>query len=132
MRITSPSPGIASTSSPFAFWTPSIEPTPSRWAGLIVVTTPMVGWASWACAAISPKAFMPNSSTAASCPGSIPSSVRGTPHWLFWLPAALRIRRRTARTPAVSSFVVVFPFDPVIPTSGMEWRRRWNAARRWM
>ena len=34
------------------------------WAAAIVVTTPTVGWQSAASAAISPRAFVPSSSTA--------------------------------------------------------------------
>ena len=32
---------------------------------------------------------------------------------------------------ATSSFVVVFPLEPVIPTTGMAKRRRWAAPSRW-
>src|SRR5439155_1192087 len=86
--------------------------------------------ASSARAAISPGCWLPISSTSAWCSAASRRSVNGSPHWLLKLPLGFSTCQRTPRTPAISSLVVVLPFEPVTATTGIENRARWYAASR--
>ena len=95
------------------------------WACATVVTAATVGRASLASVAISPGCWLPISSTSAWCSCVSLRSVSGSPHWLLKLPLGLSTCQRMLSTPAISSLVVVLPFEPVTATTGIENRARW-------
>ena len=68
--------------------------------------------------AISPRWFMPSSTTTHACCGLRRSRVSGSPYSLFRLPAVLRHGARTERMAAHISLVLVLPLLPVMATSG--------------
>jgi hypothetical protein len=123
-----PSLGSERTSSDFSRATPSTDPSPSRWDAPTHVTIPAVGRAVRHRAAISPGWFVPISTTTARLPSSARNSVCGTPMSLLKESgeptAAIRVESSSTRT----FFVVVFPHEPVIATTGAERRARWNDA----
>ena len=84
----------------------------------------MVGRASAASEAISPGCWLPSSRTIAWCSAVSRRSVSGSPHWLLKLPPGFSTFQRVPSTPAMSSLVVVLPFEPVTATTGMENRAR--------
>ena len=128
LRTATPSAGSASTSSPLARSTASIEPMRERWTSRTAVTTPIFGRAMAASWAISPPTYIPISSTAASCSGPIRSTVSGRPISLLALPSLFRVTNRSARTAAMASLVEVLAMLPVTPTTSGEKRRRQAAA----
>ena len=79
--------GSASTSSAFASSMASIEPSRERWTGWTAVTTPIDGRAIAARSRISPPAYMPISSTTASCSGPRSQHGQRQPHLV--VPVAL-------------------------------------------
>ena len=86
------------------------------WAVPTFVSTPIVGRAISARAAISWRWFMPISTTANRSSSDRRRSVSGTPKLLLRLPRVARSLRRS-RMPAHSSLVVVLPLLPVMPMS---------------
>ena len=84
-----------------------------------VVTAATVGRAMAASAAISPGRFVPSSSAAARCSAVSLSRVSGSPHWLLKLDSGLSTGPRAPSTAAISSLVVVLPFEPVTDATGM-------------
>ena len=62
--------------------------------------------------------------TAASCSGIRDSRVNGAPISPLRFPGVFSVQYRWERTPASSSFKVVFPMLPVICTTGI-----WNCPR---
>ncbi len=68
---------------------------------------------------MSPGALAPISSTATSCSSVSASRLSGRPTWLFRLPVFFSTLYFVPSTAAVISFVVLFPFEPVMPTTGM-------------
>ena len=52
----------------------------------------------------------------------------GRPTSLFRFPSVFSTGPRVARIAAIISRVVVFPFEPVTPTTGIAKRRRWSRA----
>ncbi len=84
------------------------------------VITPTVGPTSRASISISPGALMPISTAAARWPALSFRSVSGTPIWLFRFPSFLSTGPFCFRMPASISLVVVLPFEPVMPTTGIE------------
>ena len=82
-----------------------------------------------ASASISPGALVPISMTAIASSVRV-STVIGTPMRLFrfpWVAATFTPLARSAA--AVSSLVVVFPAEPVIPTTRPPHSSRWACAR---
>ena len=89
----------------------------------------MVGQAIRVRRLISPKAFMPISTTAASWVPSSSRRVRGMPMRLFRFSRFFRTRKAGARIAAIISLVVVLPQLPVMPTTGTGKRARQAWAR---
>ena len=92
------------------------------------VYTAMSGLAMRPRRAISPKSLMPSSTTAASVEASRRKSVSGTPSSLLRLPSVRRVLKRSERTAAHISFVVVLPELPTMPTTGPVKRPRISRA----
>ena len=109
--------GNDSTSSPFPSATASTDPNSLVCAAPTTVTIPTVGRPTAHNEAMWPIPRAPISSTSASVPSGALSTVSGTPisllndRWLAW------VGRSAARTAASRSFVVVFPTEPVMPTT---------------
>ena len=82
------------------------------------VITATRGCAIAASRAISPRWFMPSSTTTLRCSAPRRRSVSGSPNSLFKLPSFLRQGPETAKIAAHISLVVVLPLLPVIATSG--------------
>ena len=81
--------------------------------------------ASRASAAISPGRLIPISHTRKSSPGPALSIVSGTPSSLLWLLSACVPRIPPAvRAAWIMRTVVVFPFEPVTPTTRSPGRAR--------
>jgi len=102
--------------SPLARRTPSREPTPSRCAGKMEVTMPTSGVTTEDSASISPKAFMPISSTPNCSSPSKRDSVNGSPRSLLALPIVAVVLPKKPSAAAANSLVEVFPHEPVMPT----------------
>ena len=96
----------------------------------MLVMIPYFGRAISHKGAISPAWFIPISQTAAVCSCVVARTVSGTPMWLFRFPRVAETRYFWESTAAVRSFVLVLPFDPVIPTTGMTSCLRHQQARR--
>mmetsp|Transcript_12541 Transcript_12541/g.34962 ORF Transcript_12541/g.34962 Transcript_12541/m.34962 type:complete len:312 (+) Transcript_12541:586-1521(+) len=119
---TQTSPGLApSRSSALASATPSmVPPTPSRWARPTFVTTLTPGSQIDPSCLISPNRSMPSSSTQKPASEGSLRMVRGTPIRLLLFPSV----SCTAPSPRIPlrrwetiDLVVVFPQEPVIPTT---------------
>ena len=67
----------------------------------------------------SPKSLIPISRTAISSPSRRRKTVRGRPSSLLKLPCVFRVWYFWFRTDAITSFVLVLPTLPVIPTTGI-------------
>ena len=104
--------------SSFSSNTPSKEPSLSRWLSPTVVTTAISGRAIAESVEISPGSFEPISTTITSTSVGIESSVSGTPMRLLRLSGVACTARVIPSAARVRSFVVVFPTDPVIATTG--------------
>ena len=118
-KNTVPLSGIKPSISVFALKTPGLSPSLSRWAFPMSVYTASVGLTICARRLISPKSEMPISITAASCSGSMRNIVSGTPSSLLKFLSVLSTLNRCDKTDEIISFAVVFPTEPVIPTTGM-------------
>ena len=115
----SPSGPSAATRSPFSRAIASREPRCSMCAVPTFVITPTVGCAIAASGAISPRWFMPISTTSVRCAASRSSSVSGRPIVVVQVAAVLEAGRRAPpRIAAHISLVVVLPLLPVIATTG--------------
>jgi len=119
-----PDEGSACTSSAFARATPSMPPTRSLCASATRVTTPMVGRAMSHSSRISPKPRMPISNTITSVSAGALSNVVGRPCSLLKLRSFAHVRRLAPSAAHARSLVDVLPTDPVMPTSGPEYRCR--------
>ena len=108
----------------FAFSTPSLSPRFSRWQVPILVITQVFGLAIFARRVISPKSLIPISRTAISSSSRRRKTVRGRPNSLLKFPCVFRVRYFSFSTEAITSFVLVFPTLPVIPTTGI-----WSCCR---
>ena len=124
-----PQEGIAVTNSLFANAILSSEPSNSIWVSPTFVTMPAVGSAILANSAISPNPRIPISTTAAWWSQVRFNNVNGKPISLLKFASVFNTEKRLASTAAVKSFVVVFPFDPVMAMTGKSKRRLWKVAR---
>ena len=130
LRIASPSAGSASTSSAFASAIASMLPSRSMCDGPTLVTMPTSGCAMSQSSAISPRAHMPISSTARwwRCRQHPAAPAAGRSRCSGCLRSSGRDSSRSS-TAAVSSFVVVLPTLPVMPTTLQLRARRAPLAR---
>ena len=110
--------GSPVTRSPFSSAISSRLPRCSMWAVPTLVMTPTVGRAMSTSREISPRWFIPSSTTTLRSDSDRRSRVRGRPNWLFRFPAFLRHGAATERIAAHISFVVVLPLLPVMATTG--------------
>ena len=122
--------------SPLARATSCSEPSRPRWAAPTLVTTPTWGRAISHRKAISPSPRIAISSTQTFSNPLDSSTVSGSPTSVLRLPAVRNTSpepagpvARTSSAAAVSSFVVVLPFEPVMPTTCPEKRSRTARAR---
>ena len=97
----------------------SLEPRFSMWASPMLVMRATSGSTMPLRYSISPKWFIPISSTQSSCWRLSRSRVRGRPTSLLKLPSVLRTLNFSPSTAATMSFVVVLPTLPVTPTKGI-------------
>lgn len=129
LRTAVPSAGSASISSPLATATPARSPKSSRCAPATTVTTPTRGWASSHSAAMWPGPLAPISTTSASTSSGALHRVSGTPISLLKDRSLAEVTSLVASTPAIRSFTVVFPTDPVTPMTLPDMRARAKPAR---
>ena len=104
---------------PFSYAIVSIDPNPSKWAGAMFVIIPCVGFANLQRASISPGALAPISKIEMSWLFFIPRRVRGRPIFVLKFPSVACILNVEESTCDNSSLVEVFPFDPVMPITGI-------------
>ena len=104
--------------------TPSRLPSPSRCSSDTDVITAMSGSTIPRSFAISPGTFIPISITATSASSGIASSVSGTPTRLLRFPIVACTVSVAPSVARISSFVVVFPFEPPTPITVPRHARR--------
>ena len=120
-----PSAGSAATSSPFAAAIASRSPAREACTASIAVTTPTRGRAIAQRSAISPPTYIPISATSRSAPSGRLRSASGRPISLLAFPGvALVFVAAPPSAAAISSFVVVFPTEPVTPITSRSKRAR--------
>ncbi len=124
LSTATPVGGSASTSSPFAWATPSMPPSSAVWAAPTTVTTPTVGRATPHSRAICPRPRMPISSTMTSVSSGLSRMVTGRPCSLLKLRGLAAVRRVLPSAAASRSLVEVLPTDPVTPTTASGRRER--------
>ena len=114
---TTPKSRALSRRTPFSLAMPSLSPKNSMCAVPMFVTSPASGLATSQRCAISPGWFVPISSTRKSASSGVLRIVTGRPRWLLKFSAVAWTVPTPERNAFRSSFVVVFPADPVTPTT---------------
>ena len=115
----------------FAFNIFSLEPKfPICDVPIFVITQP-VGFAIFVSKLISPKWFIPISTTIAVWFFNF-SNVIGNPIWLFMFPSVFNTLNFCANTFAIISFVLVFPTLPVTAITGILYKLLLYFANSWI
>ncbi len=111
-----PPPSTPSKISALASAIASSDAKNATCAASMLVITATCGRISRVRRAISPAWFIPASNTPNRVPGAIRASDKGTPHWLFRLPALAAVAPTRASAWRIASFTPVLPAEPVTAT----------------
>ena len=129
-KIAMPSGPSASTGSADASTIEAHDPKTSMCATPTLVTTTTSGRAIPERSLTSPSRRAPISAMTTSVSAAAPSRVSGSPTSLLNDPGLAWTRKRVLTTASARSFVEVFPFEPVIPTTVAPVVARSSAANR--